>query len=135
MVEQKVLNDLFSAFPDAILNWHLEFVADPHRRVNSYFRLDNCETREDVVEKLLELLSREAFKSQHFDAAWRNDKVHKYHLDGINQFCGTSFTPGDIERIYTKLGNSIRHQKTLEFIRSGYDMCVLWEKEDGKQDV
>lgn len=130
MVEQKVLNDLFSAFPDAILNRNLEFVADPHRRVNSYFRLDNCETREDVVAKLLEWLSREAFKSQHFDAAWRNAQVHKYHLDGINQFCGTSFTPGDIERIYTKLGNSIRHQKTIEFIRIGYDMDILWNKEE-----
>ena len=53
MVEQKVLNDLFAAVPDAIMNRHLEFVADPHRRVNSYFRLDNCETREDVVAKLL----------------------------------------------------------------------------------
>ena len=39
MVEQKVLNDLFAAFPDAIMNHNLEFVADPHRRVNSYFRL------------------------------------------------------------------------------------------------
>lgn len=53
MVEQKVLNDLFAAFPDAILNRNLEFIADPHMRVMSCFRLDNCETREDVVEKLL----------------------------------------------------------------------------------
>ena len=132
MVEQKVLNDLFAAFPDAILNRHLEFVADPHRRVNSYFRLDNCETREDVVAKLLEWLSREAFKSQHFGVAWRNAQVHKYHLDGINQLCGTAFTPGEMELIYTKLGNSIRHHKTLEFIRSGYDMDVLRNKEEAK---
>lgn len=127
MVEQKVLNDLFAAFPDAILNPHLEFVDDPHRRVNSYFRLDNCETRVDVVAKVLEWLSREAFKSQHFDADWRNAKVHKYHIDGINQFCGTAFSSEDMELIYTELGNCIRHQKTLEFIRSGYDMSVLME--------
>lgn len=125
MVNKKVLNDLFAAFPDAILNHNLEFVADPHRRVNSYFRLDSCETRTDVVAKLIEYLSREAFKTQHFGAKWRNDQVHKYHLDGINQFCGTAFTPEDMELIYTKLGNSIRHQKTLEFIRSGYDLDVL----------
>lgn len=132
MVEQKVLNDLFAAFPGAILNRNFEFVADSHRWVNSYFRLDSCETREDVVAKLLEWLSREAFKSQHFDAAWRNAQVHKYHLDGINQFCGTSFTTEDIELIYTKLGNCIRHQKTLEFIHSGYDMDVLRNKEEAK---
>ena len=128
MVEQKVLDDLFAAFPDAILNRNLEFVSDPHRRVNSYFRLDNCETREDVVEKLLAWLSRDAFKSQHFDASWRNAQVHKYHLDGINQFCGTAFTPEEMELIYTKLGNSALHnKKTLEFIRSGYDMSMLRE--------
>ena len=50
MVEQKVLDDLFAAFPDAILNRNLEFIADPHMRVMSCFRLDNCETREDAVE-------------------------------------------------------------------------------------
>ena len=82
--------------------------------------------------KLLEWLSREAFKSQHLDAAWRNDQVHKYHLDGINKFCGTSFTPEEMELIYTKLGNCIRHQKTLEFIHSGYDRDVLRNKEEAK---
>lgn len=131
MVEQKVLNDLFAAFPDAILNRNLEFIADPHMRVMSCFRLDNCETREDVVEKLLAWLSRDAFKSQHFDASWRNAQVHKYHLDGINQFCGTAFTPEEMELIYTKLGNSNLHnKKTLEFIQSGYDMSVIREEVD-----
>lgn len=133
MVEQKVLNDLFTAFPDAIINRNLEFVADPNRRVNSYFRLEDCETREDVTAKLLEWLSRDAFKSQHFYAAWRNEQVHKYHLDGINRFCGTAFTPEDMELIYARLGNRANHQKTLLFIRSGFDMCVLRGKVDGDE--
>ena len=125
MVEQKVLNDLFAAFPDAIMNRNLEFVADPHRRVNSYFRLDNCETRTDAIAKLLELLSREAYKSEHFYVKWRNDQVHEYHLNGINRFCGTDFTPEDMEIIYTYLGNSCNHNRTLRFIESGYDLAVL----------
>lgn len=133
MVEQKALTELFTAFHDAILNRNLEFVADPHRRVNSYFRLDNCETRMDVSAKLLEWLSREAYKSQHFNVEWRNAQIHKYHLDGINQFCGTAFTPEDMEVIYTYLGNGINHQKTLDFIRNGYDMEVL--KSDKKKFV
>lgn len=54
MVDQKVLNKLFAAFPDAIINRNLEFVANPHRRVNSYFRLEDCETEEDVAAKVLE---------------------------------------------------------------------------------
>ena len=128
MVSQKVLNDLFGAFPDAIMNRNLEFVADPHRRVNSYFRLDNCETRTDAICKVLEYLSREAYKSQHFSAKWRNEQVHDYHLQGINAFCGTSFTKKDIGVIYTYLGNGVSRQKTLSFIHSGYDLDVLGER-------
>lgn len=129
MVDQKVLNKLFAAFPDAIINRNLEFVADPQRRVNSYFRLEDCETEEDVAAKVLEWLSREAYKSQHFNVEYRNRMVHDYHSDGINTFCGTSFDTLDIETIYTRLGNCVNHQKTLDFIRSGYDMAVLWKTE------
>lgn len=130
MVSQKVLNDLFGAFPDAILNRNLEFVADPHRRVNSYFRLDNCETRTDVICKVLEYLSREAFKSMHFNAKWRNAQVHDYHLQGINTFCGTEFSVEDIELVYTYLGNGVNRQKALAFINSGYDLGILKERKD-----
>jgi hypothetical protein len=132
MVNQQVLNDLFGAFPDAIMNRNLEFVAEPNRRVNSYFRLDNCESREDVVCKVLEYLSREAFKSQHFDAEWRNRQVHDYHHRGINRFCGTNFTKDDIEVIYTYLGNECNRKKTLDFIHSGFDMAVLERRTDNE---
>ena len=129
MVSQQVLNDLFGAFPDAIMNRNLEFVADPNRRVNSYFRLDNCESREDAICKVLEFLSREAHKSLHFKSELRNQQVHDYHRRGINAFCGTNFTKGDIELIYTYLGNGVNRQKTLDFIHSGYDMAVLERRE------
>lgn len=125
MVEQKVLKDLFAAFPNAIINRNIEFVADPTPRVNSYFRLDDCETREDVAAKLLEWMSREAYKSEHYGTKWRNDAVHAYHHLGINSFCGTNFSKHDIMVIYTVLGNRSDHLKTLEFIRCGYDMSVL----------
>ena len=129
MVSQQVLYDLFRAFPDAIINRNLEFVADPNYRVNSYFRLDNCESREDVICKVLEYLSREAYKSLHFNTERRNKIVHDYHLLGINIFCGKNFSKTDIEIIYTYLGNGINRQKTLNFIRSGYDIAVLERRE------
>ena len=130
MVSQQVLYDLFAAFPDAIMNRNLEFVADPHRRVNSYFRLDNCETRTDAICKVLEYLSREAYKSQHFHVEWRNALVHDYHLKGINEFCGTNFTKEDINLVYTYLGNQCNRKRTIEFIQSGYDLAVLGERKD-----
>ena len=125
MVHQKVLSDLFRAFPDAIINRNLEFVANPNRRVNSYFRLEDCETWEDVTAKVLEWLSREAYKSQHYHVEWRNKEVHEYHLLGINAFCKTNFSHDDIRIIYTKLGNRVNHKLTLDFIRSGYDISLL----------
>lgn len=134
MVSQNVLNELFAAFPNAIMNRHLEFVAEPHGRVNSYFCLEDCETRMDATCKVLEYLSREAYKSMHFNAKWRNEEVHEYHLRGINDFCGTAFSYEDIELVYTYIGNGINREKTLDFIRSGYDITVLDErKNDGQK--
>ena len=129
MVSKTVLKDLFNAFPDAIINHNLEFVADPTIRVNSYFCLEGCETRIDVAAKVLEWLSREASFSEHYRSSRSNDRVHQYHLNGINKFLGTDFTRVDMGHIYVKLGNAIHHQKTLEFIHSGYDMCLLTPKE------
>lgn len=130
MVGTELLQKLFRAFPNGFINHNLEFIAESHHRVNSYFRLEDCETEEDVAAKLLEWLSREAYKSMHFDSERRNREVHAYHLQGINAFCGTSFTEDDIEEIYTYLGNRVNHQKTLEFIRSGYDLALLTQKEE-----
>lgn len=125
MVGEQIIKKLFNSFPYGFINHNLEFIADPNCRVNSYFCLGNCETEEDVAAKILEWLSRDAYKSQHFNSDRRNREVHAYHLQGINIFCGTAFAKEDISMIYTYLGNSVNHQKTLEFIRSGYDLAVL----------
>lgn len=129
MVNQTVLKDLFNAFPDAIINHNMEFVAYPTIRVNSYFCLDGCETRTDVEAKVLEWLSREASFSAHYHQARRNDRVHQYHREGINRFLGTDFTREDLELIYVHLGNAVHHQRTLDFIKSGYDMDLLIQKD------
>lgn len=125
MVNQDVLRRLFRAFPKSIINTATEFVAYHDPRVNSCFYIGSCETEEDVAAKVLEWLSREAFKSKYYSAAWRTKKVREYHLRGINRFLGTSFKQDDIALIYYQLGNCINHEKTLRFIRSGYNMEVL----------
>ncbi len=35
------------------------------------------------------------------------------------------FTEDEMMEIYTYLGNACHHQRTIEFIKSGYDMMVL----------
>ena len=72
----------------------------------------------DLVAKILEWLSREAAKSMYKES-------QKYHLDGINTFLGTNFTQDEMMEIYTYLGNSCNHKRTLLFIDSGYDLSVL----------
>lgn len=130
VVENAVILKLFDSFPNAIINRHLEFIADSNPRVNSYFSLHNCETETDVIAKLLEWLSRDAYKSKHFRVEKRNAQVHQYHLDGINRFCGTNFSREDMKLVYSWLGNGVDHEKTLAFIRSGYDMEMLRDQED-----
>lgn len=135
MVGAEILSKLFCAFPQGIISRNLEFIADPHPRVGSCFRLEDCETEEDVAAKVLEWLSREAYKSMHFNTERRNREVHDYHLDGINAYCNTRFDTCDIETIYTYLGNGVNRAKTLKFIRSGYDMSVLYEPRGGASDA
>jgi hypothetical protein len=46
-------------------------------------------------------------------------------LDGINVYLGTNFTPTHMAIIYLRLGNRVDHERTVEFINSGYDIAVL----------
>lgn len=133
MVSAEISRRLKAAFPRAFINCNLEFIADP--KVNSYFILEDCTDEEDVIAKCLEWQSRDAYSSLHYDSDNKNHQCHLYHLKGINQFCGTSFTEDDIDLIYTYLGNKCNHQKTLAFIRSGYDMRVLLPQEFEVGDV
>lgn len=125
MVNWDVLKRLFRAFPKSVINTATEFVAYHNPRINSCFYIGSCETEEDVAGKVLEWLSCEAYKSEHYYVDYKNAEVHEYHLRGINQFLETNFTQEDIRVIYCELGNRANHDKTLRFIRSGYNMEVL----------
>ena len=39
----------------------------------------------------------------------------------------SEFTEDEMMEIYTYLGNACHHQKTIAFVKSGYDMKVLKE--------
>lgn len=122
MVNNEILKNLFAAFPGGFINQELEFIA--HKEANEYFRLVDCETELDVKCKVLEWLSRAAYKSQPFKER-KNKAFHAFMLNGINKFLGAEFTPEDMEQIYTYLGNRVDHEKTVRFIESGYDMALL----------
>ena len=100
----------------------IEFLAD--EKSNTYFILGNCETKEDVDCKVLEWLSGAAYKTEPYYSDASNRKFHAKMLDGINKYLGTNFTKEDIEII----GNACNHKKTLEFVKSGFDMDIFLEK-------
>lgn len=107
------------AFPKCFINMNNELIIHPSR--NSYFGLDNIKNETELKAKVLEWLSRDAIKGG-------SRASQKCYLEGINEVLETDFDENDMEVIYTYLGNSINHSKTIRFIESGYDLAVLEEE-------
>lgn len=116
---------LLECFPGSFINIRGEFIA--HLRTNQYFLLNNCQTVEDIEAKVLEWLSRPAFKTQPYSQEWRNRRFHEFMLAGVNAFLDTDFSEEDIELIYTYMGNAIKHDLTVKFIN--HDMSMKWLRE------
>lgn len=126
MIDWDIVQRLMNCFPRSVINQHGEFIA--HMKANEYFILRDCKTELDVKCKVLEWFSRGAYKTEPYGTKKMNDEFHCFMLAGINEFLETSFTPHDMEVIYTYLGNACNHAKTISFIASNYDFSVLQEE-------
>ena len=114
---------LLSSFPNSFISDKYEFIADSFS--NQYFLLRDCKYPEDIECKVLEWLSRAASKGQPYKLEWKNKEYRNRMLRGINNFLETNFSEDEMREIYSYLGNACNHKKTLEFIRSKYDMNLL----------
>lgn len=114
---------LLKSFQESFINERDEFIA--HKRSNTYLCLGDCKKPIDIECKVLEWFSRPASKGMPYSQGWRNRKFRKFMLDGINDFLETDFSESDMEEIYQYLGNAINHEKTVRFVKSGYDFKVL----------
>ena len=110
--------------PGSFINDREEFIAHP--RTNQYFILWDCKTVEAVEAKVLEYLSRAAFKTAPYSQEWRNRRFHEFMLSGVNAFLDTDFSEEDMELIYTYMGSGIKRGLTLAFI--DHDMSMKWLK-------
>ena len=126
MVDVGMVVKLARAFPGGFLNGQGEFIA--HEKGNAYFLLTDCDTELDIKCKVLEWLSRDAYKSTPFHRVVQNIKFRRFIFDGICKFLGHDFSFEDMEEIYTHIGNRANHAKTVRFIESGYDLSVLKEE-------
>lgn len=79
------------------------------RRAISPYRCTVPDTLDELNARIIEWCSREACKSY-------SSASQKYHLNGINQFCGTIYTRTSMDYIYTYLGNGINHDLCLRFV-------------------
>ena len=122
--------ELMACFPGSFINRNGEFIAD--KETNQYFVLWNCKTPLDVKCKVLEWLSRAAYKTAPYKSDALNERFHCYMRDGINRYLGTDFTHEDMQLIYTYLGNACNHKRTIRFVESGYDMEILRRINRGK---
>lgn len=103
-------------------------------RGNVYFTATNCETKEDVICKLLEWCSRPIAKGVPYVSNKRNIVWRNSLLCGYNNYLGTNFSLDDMYWIYDKLGNAVNHELTLEFIQSNFDLSLVRPQEsEGKK--
>lgn len=123
---REYVTDLLEIFPNSFVNENQEFIAVP--KTNLYFILENCNSLLDIKCKVLEWFSRDAYKAEPFRRNLRNEEYQNNIREKMNDFLGTDFTRDDMKIIYCKLGNAIKHNLTIEFINSGYDMNLLCQE-------
>lgn len=121
-----IVINLMKSFPQSLINYNCEFIAD--LKTNQWFRLNDCYSELDIKCKVLEWLSRAACKTEYgCYSKKKNRELQTKMRNCINEYLGTSFTAEDMRQIYSCLGNACNHEKTIQFINSGYDMSVLEE--------
>lgn len=101
---------------------------------NVFFTATDCDTKEDVICKLLEWCSRPIAKGMPYATYKKNIAWRNLLLCGYNSYLGTNFTQDDIYWIYEKLGNAVNHEFTLEFIHSNYDLSLVRPQERGDEE-
>lgn len=89
---------LLTCFPNSFINAHGEFIA--HKESNTYFILHNCADETEVKCKVLEWLSRAAFKTLPFYSKKKNSEFHKFISQCANIYLGTNFGGAEWELIY-----------------------------------
>lgn len=119
--------NVMKCFPGSYLNRFGELILSD--KGNVYFIANGCETKRDLVCKLLERCSRPIAKGEPYRSEKRNKEWRESLLVGYNEYLQTNFTQEDMYWVYDRLGNAVNHELTLKFIDSGFDLSLLLPKE------
>lgn len=121
-----IVKKTMTEFPKSFINHLNELILIPD--FNVYFGLNDVDAETDLYCKMCEWFSRDCCKAARYSQGWRLKSYWQKNTDHFNAICGTEFTIEDMAVIYQRLGNSVNHSLTVEFVESGFDIMVL-EKE------
>lgn len=110
------IKEIMAFFPGSFINYHNEIILEPKN--NIYFSLENVKNKLELKCKLLEYTARPSCKGL-------QKKWQKYFRDKFNNYFKTDFNDNEMMDIYTYLGNGVNREKTIKFIKSGFDLDVL----------
>ena len=119
---QKALKNLKGSF----INHNNEIILIP--KFNVYTLLDDVETDDDFKVKLCEWFSRDCCCALRYSQNKRLERYYQENTEAFNFICGTSFTVEQMQQIYTKLGNGIKHELAKRFVQSGFDLSLLQDR-------
>lgn len=117
------IQGIMKYFKNSYINSYLEVILLP--KTNGYFAIKNCRNEVDIKCEIIENISRDCFKTQHYSRLKDNKKMWQENLIALNNTLKTDFSQQDIELIYNKLGNGINHKLTKKFVESDFNMEVL----------
>ena len=117
------LKRLMNCFSDSYINRQLELILIP--KTNTYFRLEGCLTREDVISKVLMYCTRDIANAAPYKQVKRNIDFYVFNKERLEKYLGASV---NVDVIYHLLGNGINKALTEEFIKSGFSMNLLFSE-------
>lgn len=118
--------NLMECFPGSYINRFGEIIFS--EKGNVYFTAKNCTDKEDIICKLLEYCSRSMTKGEPYSSTKRNNEWREQLVSSLNRYLGTNFDQEDMYWIYDQLGNAVNHKLTLRFIRSDFNLKIVYQE-------
>lgn len=103
------------------MNHNMEVILD--MKWNVYFSTKDASTVHDIKRKVLVSLSRYCVKGV-------KPKRQNRYLLLLNDILGTNFDKNDMELVYRFTGNGIHCEFADAFVKSGFDMQVMYDHRD-----
>lgn len=125
MNEQFVLElkKLLNCFPESYINHSLEVILIP--KTNTCFSLVGCDTKRDIIAKVLMWCTRDISKGCPYEYRKRNIRFYVENKERLEKYLGKKI---NVDVVYQRLGNGINKELTHQFIDSDFDMDLLYKE-------